>query len=203
MLLKCPDPNGQSTRTAQDFMKQKREQLNFFSRQLHRRFSLLLFGGGFDAIPVIQLAKNLGWRVSVIDHRPALANSERLFHADDIIVARAEDLDVKLFDDPNSVAVLMTHNYERDREILRRLLNSKVKYIGALGPKIRTQKMLSEIGGSLPEGQLKRLYSPVGLDVGAETPDEIALAIVAEIKARWQIDRGDSCGNDSAGYIEK
>ncbi len=145
--------------------------------------SLLLFGAGFDALPVVRFAKNLGWRVSVIDHRAALANGERFPDADEIIVARAEDLDAKLFEDENAVAVLMTHNYERDGEILRRLLNSPVKYIGALGPKTRTEKLLAETGGNFCQRHVAKIHAPVGLDIGAESPEEIALAIIAEIQS--------------------
>ncbi len=118
----------------------------------------------------------------VIDHRAAWANSERFINADKIIVSHTEDLDAHLFEDENSVAVIMTHNYDRDREILRCLLGSSVKYVGALGPKKRTERLLAEISGSFCDKQLAKLYAPVGLDIGAETPEEIALAIVAEIQ---------------------
>ena len=77
----------------------------------------------------------------------------------------------------------MTHNYERDREILRRLMHADCHYVGALGPKKRTEKLLGEIGGSLTESQLAKLHAPVGLDIGADTPETIALAIIAEIQA--------------------
>jgi len=157
--------------------------IEFFLETVVPPVLLLLFGAGFDALPVVSFAKNLGWRVVVVDHRAAWANSERIPDADEIVVARAEDLDAKMFEDKRSVAVLMTHNYERDREILRRLLNSTVKYIGALGPKTRTEKLLAEIGGKFDAHQLKKLHAPVGLDIGAETPEEIALAVLAEIQS--------------------
>ncbi|MGC1394714.1 MAG: XdhC family protein, partial [Coleofasciculaceae cyanobacterium] len=85
-----------------------------------------------------------------------------------------------------TVAVVMTHNYLHDQEILRTLLPSTVSYIGILGPKSRTQQLLSELeeeGINPTYEQLQRLYGPVGLDIGADTPEEIALAIIAEIKA--------------------
>lgn len=157
--------------------------IEFFIETVVPPVSLLLFGAGYDALPVVDFAKNLGWRVAVIDHRAGWANVERFPTADEIIVARAEDLPETLFQDKNSVAVLMTHNYNQDREILPRLLNSSVKYIGALGPKKRTEMLLGEIGGNFSEKQLAKLHAPIGLDVGAENPEEIALAIAAEIKA--------------------
>ncbi|MCY7376384.1 MAG: XdhC family protein [Pyrinomonadaceae bacterium] len=154
-----------------------------FTEVINPPLQLLLFGAGFDALPLIRFAKNLGWRVSVIDHRAAYNNAERIPEADEIIVASAENLDENLFADENSVAVIMTHNYDRDRDILRRLLRSKCLYVGALGPKKRTEKLLEEIGGNFTDKQLKRLHAPIGLDIGADTPEEIALAVVAEIRS--------------------
>ena len=145
--------------------------------------NLLLFGAGYDALPLINFAKEIGWRVTAIDHRAAFANAERLSAADEVVVAASEDLSEDLFNDENSVAVIMTHNYERDREILRRLMNSKCQYVGALGPKTRTEKLLAEIGEKFDEAQLAKLYAPVGLDIGADTPETIALSIIAEIQA--------------------
>ena len=155
--------------------------------------NLLLFGAGFDALPVVRFAKELGWRVTVIDRRAAFANAERLPEADEIIVSRSEDLPDDLFKDENSVAVIMTHNYNRDLDILYRLLNSRCLYIGALGPKTRTEKLIAEIraeGKTFNERNLENLHAPVGLDIGAETPEEIALAIVAEIKTALSNRRG-------------
>lgn len=159
------------------------ETAEFFIEKINPPLNLLLFGAGYDALPLACFAKILGWRVTAIDHRPAFASRERLPGADEIINKGAEDLPDELFADENSVAVIMTHNYERDREILRRLLNSKCLYIGALGPKKRTEKLLAEIGGNFPESQMEKLHAPVGLDIGADSPEAIGLSIVAEIQA--------------------
>jgi xanthine/CO dehydrogenase XdhC/CoxF family maturation factor len=156
-----------------------------FLENINPPLSLLLFGAGFDALPVVRFAKELGWRVSVIDHRAAFANEERFPEADEIIVSRAEDLPEGLFNDENSVVVVMTHNYERDREILYRLLNSKCRYVGILGPKKRTENLIHELrdaGRKFDESKLKQIHAPIGLDIGAESPEEIALAVIAEIK---------------------
>lgn len=144
--------------------------------------TLLLFGAGYDAVPLADFAKNLGWNISIIDHRPAWATAERFPQSNEIIVARPDNLNESLFRDENSVAVVMTHNYESDSQLLPRLLNSECLYIGALGPKKRTERILEESGLSFTEEQLSRLYAPIGLDIGAETPEEIALAIISEIK---------------------
>ena len=167
-----------------------------FFENINPPLSLLLFGAGFDALPVVRFAKELGWRVIAIDHRAAFANEERFPEADQIIVSRAEDLPEALFKDENSVAVIMTHNYDRDRDILHKLLNSSCHYIGALGPKSRTEKLIGEIRGAgktFDEWNLAKLHAPIGLDIGAETPEEIALAVVAEIKS--------TLANRSGGFL--
>lgn len=158
-------------------------EIEFFIEVLNPPLNLLLFGAGYDAIPLVKFAKELGWRVTAIDHRAAFANAERLPEADEIIVSPSENLSDELFQDENSVAVIMTHNYDRDREILRRLLRSNCRYVGALGPKKRAEKILAEIGAGFSDEQLARLHAPIGLDIGADTPEAIALSIVAEIQS--------------------
>ena len=155
----------------------------FFIERIEPPLNILIFGAGFDALPLVKFAKELGWRVSVVDRRAAYATAERLPEADEIIVSGVEDLNDYFFRDETSVAVIMTHNYERDRAILHRLLNSSCLYVGALGPKKRTEKLLEEIGAGFDKDQLKKLHAPIGLDIGANTPEAIALAIVAEIQA--------------------
>ncbi|MGI8494151.1 MAG: XdhC family protein [Pyrinomonadaceae bacterium] len=172
-----------------DFPKDKSAELVKLSfgeilfENINPPLKLLLFGAGYDALPLINFAKQIGWNVAAIDHRRAFANKERLPEADEIIVSSSENLLDEIFADETSVAVIMTHNYERDRSILRRLLHSKCFYIGALGPKKRTEKLLEEIGENFSGEQLKKLHAPMGLDIGADTPETIALAIVAEIQS--------------------
>lgn len=158
-------------------------EFEIFFENVNPPVNLLLFGAGYDALPLIRFAKEIGWRVTAIDHRAAFASRERLPEADKIIVAPSEDLADEIFQDENSIAVIMTHNYERDRNILRRLLGSKCLYVGALGPKKRTEKLLEEIGENFSPAQLEKLHAPIGLDIGADTPETIALAIVAEIES--------------------
>ncbi len=158
-------------------------EFEIFFENINPPLNLLLFGAGYDALPLMTFAKEIGWRVTAIDHRAAFADKNRLPEADEIIVSNSEDLDERIFHDENSVAVIMTHNYDRDREILRRLLHSKCKYVGALGPKKRAERLLEEIGEDFKPEQLEKLHAPVGLDIGADSPETIALSIVAEIQA--------------------
>lgn len=147
---------------------------------------LLIFGAGHDAIPVVDFAKQLGWHVTVIDDRPGYTTRDRFPNADNIILCNPEDLPAHLTLNPHMVAVVMTHNYLHDQHLLRTLLPSPLPYVGILGPKTRTQQLLQDLHaeGFIPtENQLRRFYGPVGLDIGANAPEEIALSIVAEIQA--------------------
>ena len=144
---------------------------------------LLLFGAGYDALPLAGFAKKLGWQIAIFDHRKAFGNNERFPEADEIYTGYMEGFEDEFFHDKHSVAVIMTHNYDRDSGILPRLLRSNFLYIGALGPKKRTEKIIAESGEDFTAEQLKNLYAPIGLDIGAETPEEIALAVIAEIQS--------------------
>lgn len=154
--------------------------LEFFHEVIVPPTAIHIFGAGHDAIPLARLAAILGWKISIIDHRPAYADATRFPEADEIIVSRPETAPDSLFNDPNSVAVVMNHNVVADRDILGRLLESTCRYIGVLGPKDRTKELLDDLGAD--ESNLQKLYAPVGLDIGAATPEAIALAILAEIQ---------------------
>lgn len=164
------------------------EQGNFeFSFELvEPPVSLLIFGAGADAIPLAQIAALLGWQVTVIDHRPAFLTKERFRAAKNLILNNSENFSGQIVFDAQTVAVLMTHNYERDREILCELLKSEAFYIGALGPKRRTENLLCELrdsGENFTQERMSRLFAPIGLDIGADTPQAIALSIAAEIQS--------------------
>ncbi|MEH2281704.1 MAG: XdhC family protein [Nostoc sp.] len=146
----------------------------------------VIFGAGYDAVPVAQFAQALGWDVTVVDCRANEATRARFSMPCDVILSRREIVHKQVFIDAHTVAVVMTHNYLDDLEILKMLLPSPALYIGVLGPKLRTEKLLEDSrlqGKSYTTEQLKRLHSPVGIDIGADTPEEIAIAIIAEIQA--------------------
>ncbi len=165
--------------------------------------NLTIFGAGADAVPLAEIAKTLGWNVTIVDHREKFANEERFVYADKILISHPEQAAENITVDENSVAVVMTHNYEHDKNILRQLLNTDSKYIGKLGPKRRSENMLREFaeeGLEFSEDQLRKFYSPIGLDIGACTPEAIALSIVAEIQAVLR-DRRGSHLKDREGSI--
>ena len=148
---------------------------------------LTIFGAGDDAIPLAQAAKLLGWHVTVIDARPAYAKAERFPRADAVHCLRPESLltsPLVVFP-PETIVMIMTHNFTHDRELLRVLLPRPLRYVGALGPKSRTQRLLDDLAGegvTFTEQNLSRLHGPAGLDIGAETPEEIAISILGEMQ---------------------
>lgn len=168
--------------------------------------SLLLFGAGTDAIPLARIAADLGWQISVYDHRPAFLTSERFVDADRLVLHNDENPIEQLSSDPRTVAVIMTHNYQHDGRILSHLLKSNVAYIAALGPKRRTEQLLGEIaanGENFTEEQLAILYAPAGLDIGADTPEAIALSIVAEIQSVLKTREGGHLRNRQGSIYDR
>jgi len=147
---------------------------------------LVIFGAGHDAVPVAQFAEALGWQVTIVDCRASESTRTRFPITCDLILSRREIVNQQVLIDPDTVAVIMTHNYLDDLAILKMLLPSHARYIGVLGPKHRTEKLLQDLhtqGIVATIEQLERLYAPIGIDIGAETPAEIALTIIAEIQA--------------------
>jgi xanthine dehydrogenase accessory factor len=142
---------------------------------------LCVCGAGPDAVPLVALATSMGWQVTLIDHRPAMLSSDHWPELDRILLpSPAEAAEVIQRADCDA-AVVMSHNYERDLIQVGALLAAGVPYIGVLGPCRRTRRMIEDLG--VGETDTERLYAPAGLDIGGETPDEIALAIVAEVQA--------------------
>ena len=147
---------------------------------------LLVCGAGHDALPLVRLAHEQGWWVMVADSRPAYATKDRFPEADEVFLAEDRDIAKVVPIDRHTFAVVMTHNFLHDLEILRGLLTTPARYIGLLGPRARTDKLLADLvkgGAVFDDAPGSRLYGPVGLDIGADSPEEIALSILAEILA--------------------
>lgn len=157
-----------------------------FRQQVSPAAALVVFGAGDDAQPLVRMAKELGWHVTVADPRPAFATRERFAGADNLVVGTAETLVARVAPESSALAVVMTHHYVHDRPILRDLLNRPLAYLGLLGPKKRADKILADLvadGGLDTAAARRRLHAPVGLDLGADAPEEVALAIVSEMQA--------------------
>ena len=173
------------------------DDLEVFVELIQPTISLIIFGGGFDARPVSHLAKSLGWEVMVTDE--CVAHIAPLFFptADKLSLCQRDFIDRDFDITPFTACVLMSHNYEYDRDVLKKLLPSPAPYIGILGPRKRFDKMIAAYetdGIRLSGDDLHRIHSPIGLDIGAEAPDEIALSIISEIQGKF--------ANRSGGFLK-
>src|SRR5258706_2049549 len=157
------------------------EEVEVFLEFIQPAISLLIFGGGFDARPVCQLAKSLGWEVQVTDECVAHVAPVFFPEADKLSLCQREFIDRDFKITPHTACILMSHNYEYDRDVLRKLIKTQTPYIGILGPRKRFDKMQEEFSSEgiiLTEEDLFRVHSPIGLDIGAEAPDEISVSII-------------------------
>ncbi len=156
--------------------------------------SLVVYGAGSDARPMVDFAAKLGWQVQVFDHREVSARPEVFPGARSVRVVDFSRLGEDLPEiDESTAVIVMTHHFLHDLEVLQALLESPTPYIGVLGPRQRTANLLRELEKRevqpTPE-QLDRIYGPVGIDIGSETPEEIALSALAEIRAVLSRRRG-------------
>ena len=157
-----------------------------FVEALRPPIRLIVCGAGHDAVPVVRLAAQMGWRVVVVDSRERFLTEERFPGARQFIKADPGSAPDRVSMDDRTYVVVMTHNYLHDRDLLRGFLRTGAGYLGQLGPRIRTEKILDELrqeGEVISDRDRARIFGPLGLDLGGETPEEIALAIIGEIQA--------------------
>jgi xanthine/CO dehydrogenase XdhC/CoxF family maturation factor len=142
--------------------------------------SILVLGAGLDAEPVVRFADELGWRVTISDHRPAYIERGNFTLAENVLCTPAVDVRTALHLDRYAAAIVMSHHLESDRRYLQQLAASTIPYVGLLGPPERRRRLLSELGAAA-ENLAGRLHGPAGLNIGARGPAPIALSIIAEI----------------------
>jgi xanthine dehydrogenase accessory factor len=146
---------------------------------------LFVLGAGDDAKPLVSMGALLGWSVTVMDGRAQLARAERFPEAERVMAlssASAEILGIRSED----AVVLMTHSYEQDRELLAAVLPLRPRYLGLLGARHRSSLLVSEVAvklGRTIDACCEQLYAPVGLDLGGDGPEALALAVIAEVQA--------------------
>src|SRR5216683_2830521 len=146
--------------------------------------TLVIVGAGHIAIPLTTFAKTLNYRVVVVDARAAFATRERFPHADEIIVEWPDTYLEKADLNPSTAVAVLTHDPKFDEPTLKVVLNHEVAYVGAVGSrktKEERDERLKRQG--ITEEQIKRIHGPIGLNIGATSPEEMALAIMAEIVA--------------------
>ena len=148
--------------------------------------TLIIAGAGNDVRPLVDTAFILGWKTIIADGRATHAQKRRFPKADDVLLVKPEEIINHIEIDESTIFVLMTHNYNYDLALLKLIVYKPLKYIGLLGPKTKLDRMILDLKDSgmvIGEEELNKLYGPVGLDIGAETSEEIAISVIAEIKA--------------------
>jgi xanthine dehydrogenase accessory factor len=154
--------------------------------------TLVVFGATHVAMPLVAMAKVLGLRVSIVDGRERFATSDRFPGADELIVGMPSEIAERMPLGPQSLVVLLSHDYKYDLPVLRAVLGSEAAYIGCLGSVKRGKAMLTFLWEEgIPHEQLSRVRIPIGLDIGAKSAAEIALSVLAEALA---VQRGRSGG---------
>ncbi|WP_423802036.1 XdhC family protein [Neobacillus sp. SAB-20_R2A] len=141
---------------------------------------LIVFGAGPDAKSLVSLAAETGFSVTVCDWREALCQEQNFPAADELLIGFPREILRNVSFSPYDFVVIMTHHFQRDQEILWPLLDENIRYLGVLGPRERTARLLN--GEKIPEW----VHSPVGLSIGAKGPAEIAISIIAEMIEAWR-----------------
>src|SRR5258707_12926335 len=160
--------------------------VEIFIEVVEPQVPLVIFGAGADAVPLVEMARHLGWHTTVVDTHARSGSLERFSNADAVILCRPEEVSARVTLTESTAVVLMTHNYFHDLEVLNVLFNNPARYVGCLGPRRRTERLLSELPCApvaLGKSALGRLHGPVGMELGAESPSETALSMPAEILA--------------------
>ena len=176
----------------------------FLIEVISGRPRLVVCGAGHDAVPLVRLASELGFEVSVVDDRRQFLSRERFPEAATLVHCAPADLATHIPMDPGTAVLVMSHNYLRDLDFLRSLLGHQVAYIGCLGPGERLERMLKDLaaeGTRVSPEDLEKIHGPAGLDLGADGPTEIAWAVLSEVLA---LRRGAGAGFlvDSKGPSE-
>ena len=188
--------------------------INAFLEYIPPPVALVVVGAGNDALPLVNLSESLGWETTVVDGRGSHASRERFGSGCRVMVSRPEEVLEQTEPDRRTAFVLMSHNYEYDKAVMRTLLQKEFGYLGMLGPKRKFERMIEELrreGETVTPDVLERLYAPVGLNIGAEGPGEIAVSIIAGICAALSDSPGTPLRNlkgaihpeDATRFIER
>ncbi len=154
------------------------DELTLFAEVIPPPFHLILLGHQYDLYPLIRQTLELGWEITVV------APENKVSPIEGVTILKKEDFDHLTFDEYTAV-ILMSHSLQTDKENLRKLLKKEARYIGMLGPRVRSERIWQELADEseiISDAVMANIYAPVGLDMGATTPDEIALSMLAEIK---------------------
>jgi xanthine dehydrogenase accessory factor len=176
--------------------------IEIFIEILPPEIHLVLMGHQYDVLPLARLVKEIGWRATIIANPQKVM--QKIFAVADALVA-PDDFD-QIVIDTHTAVILMSHDYKTDKYNLPKVLQTPVSYIGMLGPRVRSEKIFKELAeGGLPiaEADFLRIHAPVGLDIGAISPEEIALSVIAEIRAVFSNRNGSQLRQRSTPIHER
>ncbi|MCO7225816.1 XdhC family protein [Pleionea sp. CnH1-48] len=179
---------------------QSHQSCHYYIERLQPATHLLIAGAGPDVMHLVQLALPLGWRITIMDHRPAFLDAYKALPVE-CIKTRPGAAKALLQDSHIDLAMVMSHHLETDEQYLKLLQALPITYIGLLGPAGRRNQMLKQLDLSLADFA-GRLFSPVGIDMGAESPEEIALSIICEMKIVLAGTSGQSLREKQRGIHE-
>ncbi len=184
---------GSGKSAPQAYLLKDEREIEVFIEILLPEIKMVLMGNQYDVYPLCRLIKEIGWSASIVSNLQKI-NTQTAAIADEIIAP--EKLNELLVDD-HTVIILMSHDYQTDKNNLPKALATSVPYIGMLGPRIRSEKIWAELqeerGYKISPENFSRIHAPIGLDIGAVTPEEIALSLIAEVRA--------SLSNRNGGFL--
>lgn len=172
-------------------LKNRTGSITIFIELIPPPIHLVIMGHQYDVFPLSQLTKELGWDTTIV--APAVKINQKIKSLANAVVAPDQFDEIKF--DAYTAVVLMSHDFEKDKNNLTKALNTNARYIGMLGPRVRSERIwqeLSEAGFYVSEEDYKRIYAPVGLDIGAVSPEEIALSLISEIRTVFSGRKGSS-----------
>ena len=177
MLLQIEQDIDDANSRSKSVLIEYNPHLTLFIEFIPPAIQLIVAGGNYDVIPLLEASRSLGWRNILISNPRRLSDGMK-----DLSDSNCEDFDCVIVDD-FTVAILMSHDYKADLSNLRKALSSNLNYIGLLGPAVRRDEMITELVNEGVDVDIDRIFGPAGLDIGANQPEEIAIAIIAEIIA--------------------
>jgi len=157
-------------------------EMEFFIEPVKMSPHLYIFGGGHVAIPLARLAAMVGFSYTIIEDRPEFATTERFPDSKGIILATSDEIDQKIEILPADYIAIVTRSHELDYQALKKVLKHEAKYVGLIASKVKKKQVVGQLKEEgFEESDIERIHSPIGLDIAAQTPEEIAVSIVAEL----------------------
>jgi len=158
--------------------------MEFFIEPVGVQAHLIIFGGGHVALPLARLAAQTGFSYTIIEDRPEFSGEDRFPDAKEIIMARAEEIDEKVEISESDYVAIVTRSHEIDYQALKVVLKHPVRYLGLIASKIKKKQVFEHLAeDGFEQAAIDKIHSPIGLDIAAQTPEEIAVSIVAELIA--------------------